>query len=137
MELEELFLWWHDLPGSAKRAYNNGCEVLTPSLLPWDAFRAWKDLEQRVYRPFNPDTMKWEDYKQTSDYLVYAHHQHKQWFELLEVEEKARKVLIDHGLSLAQTMNATEAAKSRYCEGCEFNHPSQRRHTCFDDSSEE
>ena len=130
-------MWWEDLPASAKACYNNGHTELTPSAIPWEAFRRWQDLEHRVYRPFNPDTMHWNDYRETSDYLVWVHHEHKRLFEILDGTERARQKLVLDGLALAPTMDVIEPARQRYCEGCEYNHPSQRRHQCMWSSDDE
>ena len=128
MTVEELFLWWHDLPLCAKVHYT-GSSDLDPERLPWDAFRSYVDLDNRVYRPFNPETMDWWEYMQTSDYLVYRHHQLKKEHA---AEEEARQFLQKNGYALAETYKPDIDLTMRdLCEGCQFERLAQHDHRCL------
>ena len=129
MSEEELFLWWHELPETARLFYT-GSTALSPDDLPWRAFREYTDLDSRVYRPFNPDTMNWEEYKETSDYLVARHHERKKQHQL---EDEARNLLNEkYGFALAASYRPDmELTMRDLCEGCMYQRPAQRDHRCL------
>ena len=133
MSEEELYLWFYDLPEPAKM-YHARTTVLDPNNLPWNAFRTYRDLDKRVYRPFNEETMDWWEYVHTSDYLVHLHHQKKAEHEEQENAAKFRANLVQDGVALAESMSLDEELSGDEpppCEGCRYNEPSQRFHTCL------
>jgi hypothetical protein len=127
---EELHLWWSDLC-DAQRMYYCGQLELLPQ--PWleRMAREYNDLDQRVWRPFNAETMRWAEYVKTSDYLVHNHHRLKERLLAEENEHQIRVHLNEaHGKALSDAM-ATQDETFPDCDGCRFNESSQRFHQCL------
>lgn len=128
---EALHLWWADLNDTEKLCYGGGLELF-PSPLMEERAKVYRDLDTRVYRPFNPETMRWQEYVHTSDYIVHMHHERKKKHEAEEVARKQKKHLAEqHGVALGETMSTQDELHAS-CEGCYFQEPSQRYHECCD-----
>ena len=172
MSFEELKLWFNHLPKEGKWFYTKTYQ-LDEHNPPWDAYLKYKDLDQRVYRPFNPETMNWTEYCETSDYLVYLHHMNKREISKLSKRDHDLNPLniavagpfsflapnvasgdsklskrdddLDQ-LSIAvhpfsflapnvasddMSVSDDEDVMEMQCEGCKYDEPSQRWHSCL------
>lgn len=123
-------MWWSDLVDE-QRLYYAGALELVPSELLEQKAREYNDLETRVYRPFNHETMWWSEYVHTSDYLVHCHHELKLQLMAKDARQKLREHLNNaHGNALADCMSTQDETVPE-CDGCRLQEPSQKYHQCL------
>ena len=122
--------WFASLNEVGRMHYVGTCH-LSPSAhqSAWIAYNEFMDLDNRVYRPFNEETMEWDDYVRTSDYLVHRHHERKKFFFTKKARDDEKRChLRSHGVALAESMSVDEYS---YCEACEMELPEQTAHACL------